>query len=203
MREINKLISMMIFCICIHGVACSQGVPSKTKSRLIQNQAVDGFYLELPTKYNLPPEIQAILMKYVQGNDDFESKYPLYFKNSRQMETWLVSSLSKVRTTLIEKALDEETMFKTEQENSHEDSIEQMEHKRDIYLKLADNYDDKNLALSIDAKARNQILRNGALANAKAYTRVIKLYYDAASHTKMALDINKDMNTLIIWQSNH
>jgi hypothetical protein len=189
MRRIYKMISLIIFCISVHGMVWSQGVSSKTKSRPIQNQAIDGFYLELPTKYKLPDEIQTILMKYVQGNDDFESKYPLYIKDKIRIKSWLISNLSKVMTTLKEKAEYEETMFKGAQADSDGESVGQMEHKRDFYDEQCKEY-----------MHRNYNLAQASLDMEMVYIARLKYHYDAEDHIRMSLSIGKDIATLNAWQ---
>ena len=101
----NRTLLATIALVCIYWgfpMVAADVKPSKVK--LIP--PIQGLYLSLPTKYPIPENIQQLLIKYVQSNQELEVAYARYYTDKKQLAMWLTTNYQRVVEDIKQKEID-------------------------------------------------------------------------------------------------
>lgn len=92
---------------------------------------IDGFYLDLPTAYVMPAEVQSIFKEHIQGVSQLEGDYSKYCQEKQRLIDWVLVRLEEKRQIAETKWKDEALRYVAEVSAYKVSSLDELRSKRD------------------------------------------------------------------------
>ena len=106
----RTLVVIASFLLVMGAASTAVGQTRKTplKALVTSQERVEGFYLEMPTTYLLPKEIQGLLKATVQGKAELEDRYSKLYTDKIRLGNFILIQVEAIRNARAAK-LDKDT----------------------------------------------------------------------------------------------
>lgn len=112
----------------------------KTVKKVKAPARIDGFYLDLPSAYVMPAEVQMIFKEHIQGVTQLEGDYSKYCQEKQRLIDWALLRLEDKRATAEERWKHEALSYVAEVSAYKVSSLDELRSKRDEFKAEYEKY---------------------------------------------------------------